>query len=252
MSSESTSEETVAEDSSCEINIGDTERLVSLVAGGALTLFGLSRRSTGGVALALGGAALLYRGVRRYCPMYGALGIDTSGQDCNAPQQEFSPSTPVKHGFVVQKVVTINKPREEVYGYWRNFENLPRFMTHLVEVRVLDEKRSTWVAKAPGFGTVEWDAIITDERPDELIAWHSARDAQVHNTGSVRFHDATGGRGTEVKVVLQYHPPAGALGAAVARLFGENPEQQIEADLRNFKSILETGEIPVATAHGGA
>jgi uncharacterized membrane protein len=177
--------------------------------------------------------------------MYGALGIDTSGQDCNAPQQEFSPSTPVKHGFVVQKVVTINKPRAEVYSYWRNFENLPRFMTHLVEVRVLDEKRSTWVAKAPGFGTVEWDAIITDERPDEMIAWHSARDAQVHNTGSVRFHDATGGRGTEVKVVLQYHPPAGALGAAVARLFGENPEQQIEAICVASRTFSKPAKFPL-------
>jgi uncharacterized membrane protein len=252
MASEATTEEKLAEENTCETNIGEKERWISLAAGGILTLFGLSRRSTGGVALALGGAALLYRGLRKHCPMYEALGIDTSGQDCNASQQEFSPSTPVKHGFVVQKTVTINKPREEVYGYWRNFENLPRFMDHLLEVRVLDEKRSTWVAKAPGFGTVEWDAIITDERPNEMVAWHSARDAQVHNTGSVRFHDATGGRGTEVKVVLQYHPPAGALGAAVARLFGENPEQQIEADLRRFKNLLETGEVPVATAHGGA
>jgi uncharacterized membrane protein len=245
MASEST------QDNSCETNISDVERWISLAAGGVLAAYGLSRRSTGGVALALGGAALLYRGVMKHCPMYGAMGIDTSGQDCDAPAQEFSPSTPVKHGIVVQQAVTISRPREEVYSYWRNLENLPRFMDHLQEVRVLDEKRSTWVARAPGGGTVEWDAAITDERPNEMLAWHSARDAQVHNTGSVRFHDAPGGRGTEVKVVLQYTPPAGALGAAVAKLFGEEPSQQIADDLRRFKSILEAGEVPIATSHGG-
>jgi uncharacterized membrane protein len=145
MASESTQENT-----SCETNISNVERWISLAAGGALAAYGLTRRSPGGVALALGGAALLYRGVMKHCPMYGAMGIDTSGEDCDAPAQEFAPSTPVKHGFVVQQAVTIDRPREEVYSYWRNFENLPQFMNHLVEVRVLDEKRSTWVARAPG------------------------------------------------------------------------------------------------------
>lgn len=246
MASESTQENT-----SCETNISNVERWISLAAGGVLAAYGLSRRSPGGVALAVGGAALLYRGVMKHCSMYAALGIDTSGEDCDASAQEFAPATPVKHGIVVQQAVTIDRPREEVYSYWRNFENLPQFMNHLVEVRVLDERRSTWVARGPGGTTVEWDAAITDERPNEVIAWHSARDAQVHNTGSVRFHDAPGGRGTEVKVVLQYTPPAGAVGAAVARLFGEEPSQQISDDLRRFKSILEAGEIPVATSHGG-
>jgi uncharacterized membrane protein len=228
--------ESTQDNNSCETNISDIERWVSLAAGGLLAAYGLSRRSTGGVALALGGAALLYRGVMKHCPMYGAMGIDTSGEDCDAPAQEFSPSTPVKHGIVVQQAVTISRPREEVYSYWRNFENLPRFMNHLEEVRVLDEKRSTWVARAPGGGTVEWDAAITDERPNEVIAWHSARDAQVHNTGSVRFHDAPGGRGTEGQSCLTIHASSWSLGCSSCQAVRR---RAIAANQRRSASLQE-------------
>lgn len=231
------------------VNIGETERWASLAGGGALALYGLSRRSWLSTFCLLKGAYLLYRGVTRHCPIYEALGIDTSGREfdeAETKEQSFKPHTPVKHGIVVEKSVTIDRPRAELYAFWRNFENLPRFMNHLQEVRVLDDRRSHWVARAPAGGRIAWDAAITDERENEVIAWHSAQDSPVHNTGSVRFHDAPGGRGTEVKVVLQYQPPAGAVGATVARLFGEEPSQQIGEDLLRFKQLMEAGEIPVA------
>ncbi|HKQ08294.1 MAG TPA: SRPBCC family protein [Blastocatellia bacterium] len=148
------------------------------------------------------------------------------------------------HGAVMAvNTVTINRAPEEVYRFWRDFENLPRFMSHLESVQVSDQKRSHWVAKAPAGTTVEWDAEIIEDRPNQLIAWRSIEGADVDNSGTVRFDRAPGNRGTEVRVEVEYNPPAGALGAAVAKLFGEAPEQQIKGDLRRLKQVLEAGEV---------
>ena len=152
------------------------------------------------------------------------------------------------HGIAVQQRVTVNRPPEEVYAFWRNFENLPRFMHHLEEVRVLDGRRSHWTARAPAGTSVAWDAETTDDRPNELIAWRSVEGADVPNEGEVRFVRAAGGRGTEVHVRLRYEPPAGKLGALVAKLFGEEPNQQVAGDLRRFKQVLETGEVVYSDA----
>jgi uncharacterized membrane protein len=143
----------------------------------------------------------------------------------------------------LRKSITIDRPLAEVYSFWRNFENLPRFMIHLKSVQILDDKRSRWVAKGPAGSEVRWDAEIIEEKPNELIAWKSLPGATVENAGSVRFEPATGNRGTMVRVKLQYRPPAGALGATVAKLFGEAPEKQIPVDLMRIKQLLETGEI---------
>ena len=149
-----------------------------------------------------------------------------------------------RHGGVTAiNTVTINRSPEEIYRFWRDFQNLPRFMSHLESVRVIDDKRSHWVAKAPAGTTVEWDAEIVEDRPDQLIAWRSLEGADVDNYGMVRFDRAPGGRGTEVRVEVEYNPPAGALGAAIAKLFGEAPEQQIKGDVRRLKQVLEIGEI---------
>ena len=152
----------------------------------------------------------------------------------------------------VKKAITVNRPPEEVYRFWHDFRNLPRFMKHLEDVRVTGNRRSHWKAKAPAGTTVEWDAEVVDDRPNELIAWRSLEGADVDNWGSVRFAPAPGGRGTEVRVELDYAPPGGALGATVAKLFGEEPEQQMQDDLRRFKQVLETGEVVYseATVHG--
>jgi uncharacterized membrane protein len=146
-------------------------------------------------------------------------------------------------GMEVRKAITVNRSPDEVYRFWRDLSNLPRFMSHLQSVDVIDESRSHWVARAPAGGTVEWDAEIVDDRPNQRIAWQSLEGSEVENAGSVTFTPAPGERGTEVRVALRYLPPAGATGRAIARLFGQEPGQQIEADLRAFKQVIETGEV---------
>ncbi len=139
--------------------------------------------------------------------------------------------------------ITIDRPAEELYRFWRNFENLPQCMSHLESVHVIDDRKSHWVAKGPANRTIEWDAEITEDRPNELIAWRSIGSADVPNAGTVRFARAPGDRGTEVHVTLRYQIPGGSLGATVAKLFGQAPDQRVEGDLRRFKQVMETGEI---------
>jgi uncharacterized membrane protein len=145
--------------------------------------------------------------------------------------------------MAIVQAVTVNRSPEEVYRFWRDFQNLPRFMSHLESVQVIDEKRSHWVARAPAGGTVEWDAEIIEDRPNQLIAWRSLEGADVDNSGLVLFKPAPGGRGTEVTVEIEYNPPGGALGAGIAKIFGEAPEQQVKDDLYRFKQVMETGEV---------
>jgi uncharacterized membrane protein len=216
-----------------DINIGYSERMAGAIGGPLLALFGLTRGTPGGVLLAAGGGYLLYRSITGHCAIYQAAGITTT-RGASEP-------------FHAEKSLTINRPAEDLYRFWRNFANLPRFMKHLDSVSTSGERRSHWVATGPAGAKVQWDAEITEDRPNELIAWRSLDGADVDNSGTVRFEPATGGRGTVVRVALEYRPPAGALGAAVAKLFGEAPQQQIEGDLRRFKNLMEAGEIPTTT-----
>lgn len=210
------------------INVGELERKISIASGTALALYGVARGSVKGLALAVVGGDLVYRGTTGHCVLYETLGMNTATQE----------------GIKVERVVTIEKSPEELYRFWRNFENLPRFMEHLESVKATGGTRSHWIAKAPAGMSVEWDAEIIEEHENELIAWSSLPGADIANTGKVRFGKATGGRGTEVKVILNYNPPAGKVGAAFAKLFGEEPTQQIQEDLRHFKQLMESGEIP--------
>ncbi|MEA2734228.1 MAG: hypothetical protein QOE14_679 [Humisphaera sp.] len=227
-------------------NVGSTERTVSTAAGAILALAGLGRRSLPGLVIAAIGGGLIYRGVSGSCPVYHAMGLDTSDE----PRASADPEDYFERGIHVEEALTINKSPWELYEFWRNFENLPKIMSHLESVTVIDEKRSHWVAKAPAIagGKVEWDAEIINDEPNALIAWRSLENADVDNAGSVRFVPAPGDRGTEVKVVIDYIPPAGRIGKWVAKLFGEEPAQQIEEDLRKFKRVMETGEF--ATTKG--
>ncbi|MFZ6027691.1 MAG: SRPBCC family protein [Chloroflexota bacterium] len=145
--------------------------------------------------------------------------------------------------FQVQKSITINRSAEEIYRFWRNFENLPRFMQHLERVEVIDDNLSHWVAKAPAGSHVRWDARVTEDRPNVSIAWEAMPDSDVQNSGRVQFEPRSNGRGTVVRVKIAYSPPGGAVGRAVARLFGEEPGQQVTGDLRRLKQVLETGEV---------
>jgi uncharacterized membrane protein len=230
--------EEAGEQSSPSINVGQTERWVSAVGGGALALYGLTRGSLGGIALALVGAALVQRGYSGHCNLYEAIGFSTGG-DASLRNSE-NVSVPAERGTKVEKSVTIDRPAAELYSFWRNFENLPRFMNHLESVQVTGGDRSHWVAKAPAGMTVEWDAEVYNEKENELIAWRTLEGSQVSSAGSVRFEPAPSG-GTVVRVSLKYDPPGGKLGSLVARLFGENPEQQIDEDLGRFKQLMETG-----------
>ena len=142
--------------------------------------------------------------------------------------------------------ITVRRPPAEVYAYWRDFSNLPDFMYHLEAVRPIDDHRWHWVAKAPAGATIEWDAEIVEESQNEVIAWRSVAGATVPNTGSVRFTPAPAQQGTEILVEIEYSLPGGRVGAAVARLFGEEPEQQMRDDLRRFKQVLETGEVVIS------
>jgi uncharacterized membrane protein len=156
------------------------------------------------------------------------------------------------HGVHANASCIVNRDPDDVYRFWRQLENLPRFMQHLVSVEETPDGRSHWVAKGPAGMNVEWDATIVAEDPGRVITWRSLENSDVDNAGAVRFEPAPGGRGTIVKVNIQYNPPAGVVGATVARLFGEEPNQQLEDDMRRFKQVMEVGEVVVSegTIHG--
>ncbi|MBD2578198.1 SRPBCC family protein [Oscillatoria sp. FACHB-1406] len=214
-------------------NISETERWGSLIAGGAMILTGLSQRSLRGALLAVAGGGLAYHGATA---------------DKSLPDRAIE-ATGLDKPIRVEKTVAIqNKSPEELYRFWRNFENLPAFMKHLKSVTVLDERRSHWVADAPLDNAVEWDAVIASDRENQLITWMSVEGSQVEHSGLIRFRALPHGRGTEVKMVIEYSVPGGQLTSAIAKLFGESPEQQIGEDLRRFKMLMEAGEI--ATTEG--
>ena len=221
-------------------NIAPLERVVSVFGGAALAAWGVRRRSAAGVAMAVVGGDLIRRGATGHSYLYNALGVRTAplGQGAETT------SVPYELGIRVDRAVTVDKPRAEVYRFWRDLRNLPRFMRHLESITLTDDRRSHWVAKAPGGKTVEWDAEIINEAEDERIGWRSLEGATVEHAGSVLFEDAPGGRGTVVRVELQYNPPGGVLGALAAKMWGEEPGQQIREDLHHFKEMMETGEIP--------
>jgi uncharacterized membrane protein len=229
------------------VNVGGQERLASILAGGALAAFGVTRRSVPGWMLAALGAYGIYRGISGHCPAYQALGIDGTQSGRAQPRDFF------ERGIHVSQSVIINKPARELFDYWRELSNLPHIMSHLKSVEVIDDCRSHWVAKGPMGASIEWDAEIINEEPHELIAWRSLADTPVDNAGSVRFMPAPSGGGTELRVELEYIPTAGKLGAAVAKLFGKEPGRQIAEDLQRFKQLMEAGEGPaIAGAPRGA
>ena len=224
------------------INVGQTERMLSAIGGGVLALYGLKRRGVDGAALALLGGLLAHRGVTGHCHVYQALDMNTADAR-GGPEKKHGRSAVLdaSHAVKVEHAVTIDLPADVLYRFWRNFEQLPQVMGHLESVEVIDERRSRWRAKAPGGQTIEWDAVVHNEIPNRLIAWKSVDGAAVPNAGSVHFTPAASSRGTEVRVILEYQPPAGKLGQLVAKAFGEEPELQVREDLRRFKWRMEAG-----------
>ena len=232
------------------VNIGRVERWLSMAAGGALAAYALKRRELPGGAAALAGAALLYRGATGHCDIYQALGINRSDAHMSGGYgtgviadrgSDTRAQLGGNRGIHVEESVTISRPIAELYRFWRNFENLPTFMNHLESVAMRDEGISHWVAKGPAGMRVEWDARIINEVSNKVIGWQSLEGSTISTAGSVNFDEDP--HGTRLTVHLQYHPPGGRLGAAVAKLFGEEPNQTIREDLRRFKQLMETGAI---------
>ena len=209
----------------------DQQRLIGGAAGGALVLLGLRKKGVLGLGIAAVGGYLAYRAATGNDPVMKAAGLG-GGQVSSKP-------------IFVEHSVVIERAPQQVYDFWRKLDNLPQIMSHLEEVTQLDAKRSRWVAKAPLGTHVEWEAEIVNDKPGERIGWHSLPGATVDNAGSVQFEGLPGGNSTRVHVALSYRPPAGPLGAAVAKLFGEEPSQQIAEDLQKFKQSFE-GSAPRA------
>jgi uncharacterized membrane protein len=216
------------------VNVGRAERWISGAAGAAAITYGLRRRRFRTFLLPLG-VALVRRAVTGRCEVNRALGRNSALD--NTP---VSPVASLRRGEgrMVEQSIIVQRPAEELFQFWRQFDNLPRFMENLESVTILDERRSHWVAKGPVGTRVEWDAEIHNEVENELIAWRSLPGADVDQAGSVLFTPDIGG-GTEVRVVMRYAAPAGKVGDAVAHILGAAPEQQIADDLRRLKQVMD-------------
>jgi len=205
-------------------------------------LYGLARRSrkSFGLGLSLVLSTWVYPRLTTGRPLLEVLGwYSTKGK---------RPAVSVAYhrGVKLEEAVTINRSPEELYQFWRNFENLPRFMHHVKSVQNLGDGRSHWVVEGPMGITVEWAAEIVNEVENEVIGWRSLPNSLVDHAGSVHFNPLPAGRGTEVKVVLKYDPPGGQTGHWAAKFLGEDPKKQIKEDLSHFKQLIEAGEVPVA------
>jgi len=218
-------------------NITPAERFLSAFGGGLLLTTGLRKRSVPGFALALVGGGLLRRALTGHSYLYHAFGIRTAPKGQGAQ----TISVPYELGIRVDQCIKIARPRNEIYRFWSDFTNLPRFMRNVKSVEDLGDGRSHWVARGPAGRNVEWNAVVHNSSENEMIAWRTLPGSDVDHAGSVWFRDAGDGHGTEVTVELQYNPPGGAIGAIVATMWGAEPSQQIRSDLYRLKQLLESG-----------
>lgn len=218
-------------------NVGQVERWVSGIIGGGLVYRALRKRSLKSIPSLIVGGSLIRRAATGHCSAYRSL-------DINRAPKVRTKRFQARRGFEVEEAVTIMKSPEELYLFWRHFPNLSRFMQHLDKVEIIDTKKSRWVARAPLGVSASWVAEIVDERPNQLIEWASLPGSWIDCSGTVSFRELPHDRGTEVRVRLRYKPPMGKLGHQFARLFRDDPSSAIRDDLRSFRSLMETGEIP--------
>jgi uncharacterized membrane protein len=216
-----------------DTNVGEAERIVSAIAGVALLAVGLRRPRLRRLLWPIGGS-LVGRALTGRSTVNYILGRNTVRGHRTSPVASLDPGA----GTRIERSVIVARPAEELYHFWRDFANLPRFMDNLETVRVIDEDRSHWVAKGPAGMRVEWDAAIHNEIEGELIAWRSLPGADVDQAGSVHFVPAGEGI-TEVRVVMRYRPRGGKVGDTVAKLLGDDPDLQVRDDLRRFKQVVE-------------
>lgn len=218
-------------------NVGPIERTISLATGTLLAVLAIKRRGALGALAGTVGAELIYRGATGFCPLYSALGIDTSAENT-----AYNPnaSVPYGRGVRVEESIAVARPAGELYAFWRCLETLPQFMQHVEEVTALTDSRSRWRVRAPVGSRATWEAEIINDIPGQLIGWRSLPGSAIHHAGSVHFDRRNGF--TEVRVVLEYAPPARFVGSSIARILGEEPQRQIAEDLQRFKAIVERGE----------
>lgn len=224
------------------VNVGNMERWLSMAGGAALTLYALRRRTPASLALAAGGAALIGRGATGHSPVYQRLGVDTADPD--AVRRNVLAAVLPSRKLEAERAFTIMRPRQELYRFWRDLENLPQFMEHLESVTVMGDGRSHWVTKAPIGKPLSWDAEITEDIEDRVIAWRALPNSAIENSGQVHFSDAADGRGTVVRARVLYSAPGGKTAQEISRFFGQSAEQQLRDDLRRFKQVMEAGESP--------
>ena len=210
------------------VNIGRPERIGSVLAGGALIALGLARRSPGALLASLAGGWLVYRGLSGKCHGYKALDINTAKHDRGVRGN---------HGVKVERTIRIHRQAHDLFDYWRNLENVPQFMGRVKSVSQSSSQLSHWIAEGPGGLTLSWDAEIINEHSGAMIAWQSLPGAQIESAGSVWF--TPHGDHTDVKLSMQFHPPAGTVGDVVAKMIGDWPERQLEEDLARLKQLME-------------
>jgi uncharacterized membrane protein len=215
------------------MNVSSSGRFVSILGGTALTTIGLGRRSLGGLVMSLVGGTLLYRGATGYCSLYASLGIDThKGNGTSEP-------------IHITEALTIDRHKDELYGFWRDADHLPKFMRFLEAVRKIDDRHAEWIARIPGdLGTVRWETEITEDEPGRKIAWRTLPGSDIEEAGAIHFEEAAGGRGTVVRIDLDYRPPGDGVGRLAAKLLNPAFAEMLREDMRRFKSLMETGEVP--------
>jgi uncharacterized membrane protein len=218
-------------------NLATGERILSALGGAAIAYYGFKKPGPAGLLLGLAGGALIFKGATGLYPIKQAIGRETAHR--------------ARKGVEITQSLTINKPRHELYQFWRQLENLPRFMQYLEEVKQTGDRRSHWAARIPKdllfkkkLGTIEWDADIVQEEENVRIAWRSLPGSDLQNAGEVYFTDAPANRGTVVRATIAYQPPAGAVGKLAAKLLNPAFATLVRQDLRRFKRLMEAGEIP--------
>jgi uncharacterized membrane protein len=224
-----------------EVNVGKLERFASMFGGGLLAGAGIRRGGVSGAMIGLAGAILLHRGATGHCHVYGALGMDTAAGGAAPTRQPGATRTETEAGGVrVEGSITINRMAEELYAYWRDFSRAPSFMDRIISVRPLDERTSHWTAEGPRGRTWEWTSEVTEDLPGRRIAWRTLPGSDLPNSGSVEFTPGRLGE-TTVRHTLQFDPPGGVVGQAIASAFHQMPEKMVQDDLRRFKTLMEAG-----------
>lgn len=231
-----------------DVNVGKGERLASLLGGAGLAVLGARQKGIGGALLGLAGAALLHRGATGHCYVYQALDLDTASR---TPARGLEAGHD-DAGVSVNASVTVDRPPDEVYALWRDVERAPRYMDRISRVEALDETRSRWTATGPMGRSWTWESEVVEDRPGELIAWESLPGAELPNRGWVQFTPAgSDGRQTEVRYFVEFDPPGGVIGDAIASAFHDAPRDMIRGDLRRFRQYAESAAAAASDAPTG-